>query len=52
MILNPNKISAAYSQGYVDIYSALLDYNCGKVNEDYLSSILGNCEQRITESTH
>lgn len=51
-ILNPNKISLAYSQSYVDIYSALMEYDAGIIDKKDIAVALSKCEQRISDNTH
>ena len=52
LILNPNKVSIAYSQSYVDIYTAILNYSTGKATKEDIVLIASKCEQRISDATH
>lgn len=52
LILNPNKVSNAYSQSYVDIYTALVEYDANIIDEKVIAKILSKCEQRITDYSH
>lgn len=52
LILNPNKVSVAYSQSYVDIYAVILNYSTGKATKEDIVLIASKCEQRISDATH
>ncbi len=51
-VLNPNKVSMAFSQSYVDVYEIILKYNVEEATKSDIAQVLKACEQRISNATH